>query len=201
MTTLFREFFLLTLLLFCSASIAAPVFQIDGNGILTGATGVDVGGTLFDVEFVDGDCVSLFDGCDSSDDFVFKEIGPAEEASKSLLEEVFVGVFDDDQTLTRGCETSSFFGCVIITPYKINPADSNFVFVNIANNRSNLSVDSFIGSSNLITFDTALFGDYTYARWSQVTTVPLPPAFYLWLTGLISLFAGYRPKKINKSIA
>ncbi len=41
------------------------------GGILHGASGVDVGGTLYDVEFLDGTCIVLFNGCDQSSDFTF----------------------------------------------------------------------------------------------------------------------------------
>ena len=45
---------------------AAPILLVDGNGILTGATGVDVSGTLYNVTFADGTCTSLFNGCVNS---------------------------------------------------------------------------------------------------------------------------------------
>ena len=45
-----------------SSAVAAPILQVSG-GVLTGATGVNVGGTLYDVQFVDGSCNSLFNGC------------------------------------------------------------------------------------------------------------------------------------------
>lgn len=43
---------------------AAASLLIDSNGILIGATGVQVGGNSYDVSFVDGSCVTLFSGCE-----------------------------------------------------------------------------------------------------------------------------------------
>ena len=37
------------------------------GGQLVGATNVDVGGTFYDVTFVEGSCNTLFNGCDPSE--------------------------------------------------------------------------------------------------------------------------------------
>ena len=44
---------------------ADPVLLVNGSGVLTGAHNVQVGGTLYDVMFVDGTCVDVFGGCDT----------------------------------------------------------------------------------------------------------------------------------------
>ena len=44
--------------------------------VLMGATDVQVGGTLYDVVFVDGTCIELFDGCDDLTDFVLPTYHP-----------------------------------------------------------------------------------------------------------------------------
>ena len=58
-----------------SPSLDAATLIVNGNGILTGATGVNLNGTLYDVEFVDGTCEALFNGCDSFEDFTFGVAG------------------------------------------------------------------------------------------------------------------------------
>jgi hypothetical protein len=40
---------------------ADPVLLVNGSGILTGAQNVQVGGTLYDVTFVDSHSINLFD--------------------------------------------------------------------------------------------------------------------------------------------
>ena len=52
-----------------SAARAASLNVVGGT--LVGASNVDVDGQLFDVEFVDGRCIDLFDGCDDASDFDF----------------------------------------------------------------------------------------------------------------------------------
>lgn len=41
---------------------SAVTLNVRADGQLMGATGVDVGGTLYDVEFKDGSCVGLVRG-------------------------------------------------------------------------------------------------------------------------------------------
>ena len=74
---------------------AAVILNVDGSGQLIGAQNVDVGGTLYDVEFVDGTCIALFDACDDLSDFTFTTAAAAHLASTALLDQVFIGAFDD----------------------------------------------------------------------------------------------------------
>ena len=53
------------------------------GGLLVGATNINVGGTLFDVDFVDGTCVALFTGCDNAvADFDFTNSATATTAGR-----------------------------------------------------------------------------------------------------------------------
>ena len=108
-----------------ASSVDAAVLQVSG-GILTGATGVDVNGTLYDVEFVDDTCGAVFTGCDSTSDFTFTSDADAKAASNSLLGEVFVdgpeGQFDSLSFLTFGCpgDPGNPEFCVAVTPFATN---------------------------------------------------------------------------------
>jgi len=152
-----------------SASWATPIFQIDGTGKLTGATGVNVSGTLYDVQFVEGKCNDLFTGCDQPSDFVFTTLASADLASTALLNDVFVGFYDSDPTKTRGCSSSAL--CNAYTPYL---KDSNDVLVSAAAN-SLSSIDAISHSSLVRNSD--LTGDTagTYVVWS-LSVVPLSVA-------------------------
>ena len=91
-----------------STSATGAVLLVNGSGLLTGATGVNVGGTLYDVEFVDGTCIAVFDGCDDGSDFALRTLSEAEAASQALLDQVFLdvpglGMFDSTPSLTYGC--------------------------------------------------------------------------------------------------
>lgn len=68
-----------------SVAATAPRLLVNGNGLLTGANGVDVNGTLYDVTFQEGSCVALFSGCDSAADFAFGTDVAASAASSALL--------------------------------------------------------------------------------------------------------------------
>ena len=102
-----------------TSSADATSLLVDASGILTGATEVQVGSTLYTVEFVDGSCVDLFTGCDELSDFNFTTEADALAAS-AALNGVFVdvqggGQFDSNPALTLGCGLPF---CHAITPFE-----------------------------------------------------------------------------------
>jgi hypothetical protein len=110
---------------FAALSFAAPATAatLQTSGFtLTGATGVDVNGTSYDVAFLDGTCTSVFDGCDSNSDFAFTNPGDATAAAQALLDQVFVdglpGTFDTVPFLTNGC--SDLLICTAWIPYSVS---------------------------------------------------------------------------------
>src|SRR5262245_51552264 len=70
------------------AAQAAPTLVVNGT-TLTGARNVDVNGTLYDVDFLDGTCVAIFSGCNAISDFTFQSDLSAQAASQALLDQVF----------------------------------------------------------------------------------------------------------------
>jgi hypothetical protein len=176
---------------------AAPVLQITG-GILTGAGGVNVNGTLYAVSFQDGTCIGLFSGCDSSSDFAFggTSASAAFAASQALLDQVFLdgplGNFDSNPALTRGCADGTGAGfCAILTPV-------DFLVNNVYAQNTRLELGDVVRvaftlpAEDLVRFDTVV-----YAVWSlqgmppPVTPVPEPPIIALLLVGATAL-AGTR---------
>jgi hypothetical protein len=63
--TIMRMFILSAVLFFVAGSAQAATLDIQA-GQLFGATGVDVAGTLYDVQFIDGTCAALYIGCELS---------------------------------------------------------------------------------------------------------------------------------------
>jgi hypothetical protein len=178
---------------------SAPAFSATLDvvgGQLMGASGVDVGGTLYDVQFVDGTCTGLFSGCDAASDFAFTTSADASAASQALLDLVFIdgvdGLFDSDPELTKGI-TSAIFAFVI-TPYAIS---ASVVNVFSANN-----LDPSAGSDT-VTFFTKSFGTDTtsepnvvYADWQKSTAaVPLPAGGVLLFSALGGIAALRHRKK------
>ena len=168
----------------------AATLQIDGSGQLLGADGVDVGGVLYDVDFLDGTCVALFDGCDASDDFTFATEVAALAAASALQTQVFFdgpsGDFGTVPSLTNGCED---FVCNVYTPFTPSSVSPLLVTVAIFQNFPIPGGVTFT-SNVLNTNDTTSGPSTVFASWdiSQATVVPLPATGWLFLSGLAGLF-------------
>ena len=179
--------FVVTLALASTAN--AATLLVNASGILTGATDVDVGGTLYDVEFVDGTCVALFDGCDSANDFDFSTEADALAASQALLDQVFVdtaqGSFDSDPSLTFGCGST----CFASTPFGLGELFGQMVVRSgVAENQS-VGFDVAFSGAIPPTADLTEFSD-VFARWTPAeTAVPEPASFTLLGLGLAGIGA------------
>jgi hypothetical protein len=165
------------------ASWAPPVLQVSG-GILTGATGVDVDGTLYDVQFVDGTCTGLFNGCNDASDFPFSTQAATNKAAQALMDQVFLngplGDFDTHPELTQGCSDRNL--CAVETPYNAFTPGGD-VLLGVAANFSNQGLDQTGGSNAPPDSNLGLIRENVYAVWSpHATTVPEPGT--IALTGL-----------------
>jgi hypothetical protein len=103
-----------------AAQVHASVILQTSGSKLTGATGIEVGGKLYDVTFSGGSCADLFGGCDEISDFTFQTEADARAASQALLDNVFVDLiqqFDSLPNLTEGC--SDLTECTVVTPFTI----------------------------------------------------------------------------------
>ena len=176
-----------TLLACCCAAHAAPTLQTDAAGRLTGALGVDVGGVLYDVTFAVGTCQAVFSGCDAQADFAFSTKDAADAAGAALLSSVFVGIFDDDPTLTAGCSTLDPFGqyCSIHTPYSVS---AGVVMASVATNHPAGSPNpDGIGPSGFITtFDFSRIDNTLLAVW-EPSAVPEPGTLALTVAAVLGL--------------
>ncbi len=199
MDTIIKKYCLGIFLLTYSALSNGAILTID-NGILMGATGVDVNGVLYDVSFIDGTCIELFDGCNENADFPF--INPAnlndgvllQTAMEALLDQVFIdsplGNFNTNPALTNGCERECFIG----TPLWVSIAGG--LGIGSVFNAPNPNVDDVtFGGGPLNTFDTSLSVRSTYAVWSQPTVVPVPSAVWLFGSGMLGLIGLARKNK------
>ena len=183
----------MTALVLASAAPAGAVVLDVVGGELQGASTVSVDGVLFDVEFLDGTCIDLMDGCDEASDFAFQNVDDAEQASLALLAQVFVdspaGLFDSRPDVTRGCANPE--SCQVFTIFGRNlpgPAKTSAV----VNDESTDLVLVFVNTSP--SFDTggASFGgpQTVFAIWSVAaagpppSTVAAPAPFSLLLLGV-----------------
>lgn len=175
--------------LFCGLAAwpaQAAMLQVNPSGVLTGALGVNVEGSLFDVRFVDGTCVSAFDGCNSLSDFDETSSSQALKLGQAMRDQVFVddplGDFDTDPSKTLGCESTSFGFCRAYIPYGIQAG----VLRSAITVKNNVGVGGTQVSGG--TIGSGFGGDsVTFARVSP-SVVPAPPAAAALLTA-IGVFA------------
>lgn len=150
-----------------TAAQAAVTLLIDANGELTGANGVDVAGTLYDVRFVDGTCAAVFSGCDDASDFAFATAAAAAPASQALLDQVLLdvagGMFDSNPELTLGCDIVGGT-CDVRTAVAQGTTPTNVVRSDALNGTGSDGV-----SSSCCAFDTSVNPLAVYAVWTLAT--------------------------------
>ncbi len=182
-------------LLVADIARAAPVLLVDGGGKLTGATGVMVGSSFFDVSFVDGTCIALFNDCDASTDFVFQSQDEATAASQALLDQVFIdgpsGLFDSDPIITQGCfeDPLSPLACGALTPFGLAGTAVPFVLAMSAYNALfDTPADQVVGPlGHARSTSTAPTFDEVYAVWTPAASVPEPATVTLVALGAVGL--------------
>ena len=168
---------------------AAPILLFSTSNQLTGATGVEVNGQLYDVEFKDGTCFDLFNGCyEGTDSFFWKTSADAETASLSLLDQVFTdatgALLDSEPHRILGCETT--ISCFAITPF-VRYFLHNAVSGVSAFNSHVESGDGTVASHVDINFDLAAEAGQTWAVWSSRSTISEPPLALLMFICLLSM--------------
>ena len=172
-------------------SSQAALLQIDSSGLLTGATGVIIDGESYDITFQDGSCIDLYSGCNESSDFTFTTRASATQAAQAIIDQVFIGIYDDDPNLTFGCSKQKNGFCLANVPYL---AESPYIHVVSAWNR-------ILGGSPDITHYRPMSpsDDVSRLNWNYVLFSPSSPAtvpegspVILICIGLMTLFLNRR---------
>jgi hypothetical protein len=182
---------------FVSSSAFAATLNVIG-GQLMGASDVLVDGNLYDVQFLDGTCIDLYNGCDEASDFTFQTQASAVLASRALLDQVFLdgveGQFDSSPQLTNGCSFSQ--RCVSVSPYALSGSPLVVIVAGAHNGApgvgDNPQIPVPVSRDVLVSATTYS----TYAVWTA-SVVPEPSTALLLGLGLTGL-AG-KGRKRNRS--
>ena len=179
------------------AAFAIPTLVIDTNGQLTGARDVLVNAELFNVDFREGSCITLYNDCNDSSDFLFNTLDKAIAASTALLDQVLIngvdGNFDSSPELTFGCGLT--VQCIIATFYD---SSSSSAYVNTASNLTGTDPSPQTWAS-VISISTDSTGNdrTTVAVWSRTASVPEPSILALSVIGLFAIGVSRRTRKLS----
>ena len=183
--------------LFLFAAQAQAVDLVIDGSELQGATSVSVDGTLYDVEFVDGDCPALFNGCDAASDFVADSQATANLFAQALRDQILVdgpqGNFGSDPGLAAGCATG-VTQCIFIIPFDVDSANSLGVW--FYNNAT--GADTILSTVASTPFGfTSSSGSITWARWTLHSTPAVPSGSWPIYVGLTLFIAWIGQRSIR----
>ena len=165
-------------------SAHAATLIVDEAGQLTAVTGLEVDGTLWNIQLVEGVCSDLFTGCDDPSDSAFSTSSQALIANTALLNVLDGSSFESDPSTVFGCE--SIFFCVLLTPTGIIDGDVTGVAGPLLRAFGSPSV---VGTAAISpSYDTTADENWVFAKWTP-TPVPLPPALWLFTASVLGLFA------------
>lgn len=189
--------FILTFLLSTGAA-ATPMLTTDGSGNVTGATGLEAGGATYSMEFVDGSCIDLFDGCDSNADFIVPGTGDVTHGSLlSTFFDAFIaseltaddGSLDAQPDIAIGCERVSLDFCTTVAP-TASHSSTEYVALQFTNRPYDVDFldEPPITRIQLNSVDLTNKTFFNHARFAlQPTAAPLPGTLPLVALGLLVL--------------
>ena len=178
---------------------SAATLIVDENGQLRGASGVNVEGALYDVEFADGSCVELFSGCDEVADFTFTSDTSALAAAQAILDQIFL-VSNIGSSMINGCE-GSFCGSLI--PSTLVDDNSDLFLGAVALNLLSApnEVRTAAGNRERDYSESARFNYAVFTPTQTIGAVPEPGTWMLLMLGFFAAGAALRHKASIRSLS
>lgn len=164
----------------------AATLLVNGSGQLTGATGVDVGGLLYDVSFAQ--CTVSGGSFTAACTPYFHTATDAAAAAQALLDELFIdgpdGQFDSNPQATLYCTTSTI--CMMAVPYT-SAIDSEAAFNSATTDNVSYAPWVYNGSEFIVPLNVAVFS----------RTVPEPATWAMMLLGFAAIGASARRRSLG----
>ena len=173
---------------------ATSVPVVDGSGqILTGIDGIDLLGGTWNVQFIDGTADAIFGLAGINYDF--HNVADATTAATALLDVIDSPTFAFWDENTANIEGIGANLADIITPYSYDTISDAAQVVTYRNGRDSIPILDTISLATVAhTLDLTGSATGVYAKWTNVSTVPVPTAAYLMGTALLGLL-GFNRKR------
>ena len=175
---------------------ASAVVLLTSGGQLTGATGLMVNGTSYNVSFAPQTCAP--DNCTSP----ITDEATAIAAAQALLDQVLVdgplGQFDSDPALTFGCSDPD--ECNIYLVYDYDAATDTSLYLGVYNtpDEGDDEVYGPLGYAGESTYETDTYETYAYFSLSALPPADVPAPAALGLLGLGALTLAARRRRPAK---
>lgn len=173
---------------------SAATVVLDADSRIRGATGVEVNGAIYNVDFVRENCTTSFNGCPVGHQFTFVTEQEAVDAFEALSLQVFTGPFSD-LNLIWGMEGNAaqlwtHYGVSQSFPSPLLPS----VFMeNDFNDRFPLDHQIFTGTQTGL-FSIPDMTDEAVAVWTRISIAEVPlPASGLLLIGALAAMRRFTP--------
>ena len=142
------------------------------NGVLNSATGVDVGGVMYNVFFGDATCNYVFNGCSAST-FAFSNGKDAILAAQALLDQVFI----DGPVFHFDSQTNNSYGCSnAVNCYSLIPYGKTGSLVNLAFALNNAVGDDIAAKNFDPSQPTVDYSKIDNVQFAFFYLAPTPPA-------------------------
>ncbi len=159
---------LFAFVLLAASNTMAALLVVNSDGKLTGAQNVDVGGVLYDMEFVVGTGNDVFWNSATNNYDLDATPDNGELFANAILDQVWVGIYDNQPELTFGCQYS--WGCDVETPMAVFDDWGSNVF-------SVIRANNFEGGGGFVDLTTNATEGFTslWVDWTLAGSTPVDP--------------------------